>query len=114
MLAELHRVDPTLLGVQLGVNDIVNETVLLEELLVIEEIVAWEDTLEEATTPVLIICVFDCLLFFLALILLKTRGIGIYYGFLIYVLDDIEANLATLAVHTCILNRFALLHESTE
>jgi len=70
MLTKLNWVDASLFGIQLGVNDIVNETVFFEELLVIQKIITRKDALEEATAPVFIICLFDSLLLVFVLILL--------------------------------------------
>ena len=49
MLSKLNWVDTPFLGVKFGIHYVVDLAVFLEELLVIQEIITWEYTLEKSS-----------------------------------------------------------------
>ena len=94
MLSELYWVEPSLLCIQSGVDEVIDKSLLLKELFVVQEVNARENPFEESPPFELFICVHQSLLIFFAHVAWDVYSWGsVYHCFLINVLDNLELDL---------------------
>ena len=80
VFAELDRVDTSFFGENLCVDYIVHQSLLFEELLVIQKVRRWKNPFEEPSPFILIISVLDSLTIFLTHIVLYLDPMGLTPG----------------------------------